>query len=108
MKFHFNRNRAEYIAILALISFIAYMVFSSIYCDYNESIANPSKKTKLLKKQHWKFVYTGYHVQKKMTITLFDLFTKYIRFLTGLCQSRQIASTVAWFEFFEDKLPDRK
>lgn len=48
-----NRNRAEYITVLSLISFIAFMVFSSLHFDYDSNIVDkvtkkPTKKRKIL------------------------------------------------------------
>lgn len=44
------RNRAEYITVLSLITFIAYMVFGSFHFDYDENVEQLWKKTKLTKK----------------------------------------------------------
>lgn len=44
---YFSRNRAEYITVLSLISFIAFMVFSSLHFDYDSNVVDKAKaKTK--------------------------------------------------------------
>ncbi|XP_055323657.1 uncharacterized protein LOC129578703 [Sitodiplosis mosellana] len=45
-------NRAEYLTVLSLITFIAYMVFTSFHFDYDENTEKLWKNTKLSKKNN--------------------------------------------------------
>lgn len=44
------RNRAEYITVLSVITFIAYVIFHSIHFDYDQNVDRLWKKVGLPKK----------------------------------------------------------
>lgn len=50
MKSYIFRNRAEYITVLSVITFIAYVVFRSIHFDYDQNVDRLWKKVELPKK----------------------------------------------------------